>query len=1372
VTYYGVEKFDVSLGLGNDALQTGDADDRVLGGGGNDYLRTGGGADVVDGGAGYDRWQADKSAATAALVINLNVASAYKVGSVTGSVQGIEVLGAGDAVADRFFTGSGNDVITTLSNFDRDYLDTGAGDDRIVFLAGSDVARMGDGFDTLVIDWSTLGSYDTTFGSFAGTLAAGYDGLINNGANNDAQNRVSYYGVEKFDVSLGLGNDALQTGDADDRVLGGGGNDYLRTGGGADVVDGGAGYDRWQADKSAATADIRIDLGVLSNYMVAGVRGSVQGIEVLGAGDAAADRFFTGSGNDTITTLANFDRDFLDTGAGNDRVVLLAGSDVVRMGAGFDTLVVDWSAASGYDTTFGDFAGSLGGGYDGLINNGANNDGQNRVYYYGVEKFDVSLGAGNDSLFTGDGDDRVSGGAGDDYLRTGGGADIIDGGAGFDRWVADKSAATADLLLDINATSTYTVGAVAGSVKAIEALGAGDAIGDRFVTGSGNDAITTRALFTRDFLDTGAGNDKVTLLAGADVVRLGIGFDTLVVNWSGAGGYDTTFGGLLGSLAAGYDGQINNGANNDGQNRVTFFGVEKFQVALGEGNDQLQTGDGDDTVSGGGGGDYLRTGGGADIVDGGAGYDRWQADKSAATANLTINLNVASTYKVGSVTGSVQGIEVLGAGDSAADRFITGSGNDTITTLANFDRDFLETGAGNDRVVFFAGSDVARMGDGLDTLVVDWSAASGYETTFAAFSGDLATGYEGVINNGANNDGQNRVTYSGVERFEVSLGAGNDGLQTGDGDDTVSGGNGDDYLRTGGGADNIDGGDGFDRWQADKSSATADLAINLTKSSNYTVGGVTARVKNIEALGGGDGVNDRFMTGSGNDTITTRALFKSDFLDTGAGDDRAIVLGGSDVVRMGAGLDTLVVDWSGATGFDTTFGGFAGDLASGYDGLINNGANNDGQNRVAFYAVERFEVSLGEGNDSLQTGDGDDIVSGGAGGDYLRTGGGADTVDGGDGIDRWQADKSAATANLVINLAVLSAYEVAGKAGSVQGIEALGGSDADGDRFVTGTGNDVVTTGTGFLRDIIDSGAGNDTVKLLNGSDIARMGEGDDLLVIDWSGATGFDTYAGIGAGTLAAGYDGLFNNGANNDGQNRAFFFGVERFDASLGEGNDSLQTGDGADRLIGNGGGDTLLAGGGNDFLRGGAGNDTLDGGDGIDTADYSDKSDAVSVTLNGATNATVLVGGVAEDVVRNIENLRGGTGDDNLTGDGLDNQLAGGLGNDVLTGSGGHDRFLFDTVLNKNTNVDTLASFDVAEDTIVLDRTIFAAFANAGALDASAFTIGTGPTAADHRIVYNAATGDLFYDRNGDVSGGTTKFAQLDSGLALTNNNFQIV
>ena len=136
----------------------------------------------------------------------------------------------------------------------------------------------------------------------------------------------------------------------------------------------------------------------------------------------------------------------------------------------------------------------------------------------------------------------------------------------------------------------------------------------------------------------------------------------------------------------------------------------------------------------------------------------------------------------------------------------------------------------------------------------------------------------------------------------------------------------------------------------------------------------------------------------------------------------------------------------------------------------------------------------------------------------------------------------------------------------------------------------------------------------------------------------------------------------------------------------------GSGDDTLTGDSLANVLIGGGGNDMLKGGDGNDTLDGGAGIDTADYSDKTASVAVTLNGATNATVTVGGVAEDTIRNIENVTGGSGDDTLTGDSLANVLVGGGGNDMLKGGGGND------MLDGGAGVDTADYSDKTASVVV--------------------------------------------------------------------------
>ena len=91
---------------------------------------------------------------------------------------------------------------------------------------------------------------------------------------------------------------------------------------------------------------------------------------------------------------------------------------------------------------------------------------------------------------------------------------------------------------------------------------------------------------------------------------------------------------------------------------------------------------------------------------------------------------------------------------------------------------------------------------------------------------------------------------------------------------------------------------------------------------------------------------------------------------------------------------------------------------------------------------------------------------------------------------------------------------------------------------------------------------------------------------------------------------------------------------------------------------------------MLKGGAGADTLDGGAGVDTADYRDKSGCRGRHAERRHNATVKVGGVAEDTIRNIENVIGGTAGDTLTGDGLANVLAGGAATTSLKGGRGAD------------------------------------------------------------------------------------------------------
>jgi len=64
-------------------------------------------------------------------------------------------------------------------------------------------------------------------------------------------------------------------------------------------------------------------------------------------------------------------------------------------------------------------------------------------------------------------------------------------------------------------------------------------------------------------------------------------------------------------------------------------------------------------------------------------------------------------------------------------------------------------------------------------------------------------------------------------------------------------------------------------------------------------------------------------------------------------------------------------------------------------------------------------------------------------------------------------------------------------------------------------------------------------------------------------------------------------------------------------------------------------------------------------------------VEVALGGGRSAGYAAGvQTGDDAISTIENVIGGSGNDNLRGSGVDNRLQGGAGNDFLYGSGGND------------------------------------------------------------------------------------------------------
>jgi Ca2+-binding RTX toxin-like protein len=129
---------------------------------------------------------------------------------------------------------------------------------------------------------------------------------------------------------------------------------------------------------------------------------------------------------------------------------------------------------------------------------------------------------------------------------------------------------------------------------------------------------------------------------------------------------------------------------------------------------------------------------------------------------------------------------------------------------------------------------------------------------------------------------------------------------------------------------------------------------------------------------------------------------------------------------------------------------------------------------------------------------------------------------------------------------------------------------------------------------------------------------------------------------------------------------------------GNDSLSGGSGIDALIGGPGRDFLHGGSENDTLEagdgdlelldGGKGADILDGGPGAhDGVTYEFRKNSINAMIGSTTSGELDEG---DEIRITVEDLRGGEGDDILTGSDADNTLEGFTGDDVLIGKRGAD------------------------------------------------------------------------------------------------------
>jgi len=331
----------------------------------------------------------------------------------------------------------------------------------------------------------------------------------------------------------------------------------------------------------------------------------------------------------------------------------------------------------------------------------------------------------------------------------------------------------------------------------------------------------------------------------------------------------------------------------------------------------------------------------------------------------------------------------------------------------------------------------------------------------------------------------------------------------------------------------------------------------------------------------------------------------------------------STISATDAGNDTL----DGGAGNDTIYGDGGNDSLSG-------GADND-------------SLSGGSGDDRIEGGTGHDTIAGGTGNDAMSGGDdadlfvmeddfGTDKIAGGEGGKDYDVVTFDALSN---GVSVTYTGEEAGTA--TEGPNSVSFTEIE--KLVLTNSSDYVDASIGGVA--VDTGAGNDTIKVGDGAYDIDAGTGDDRIIRE-AGTTaddansvidagdGIDTYvAGSGLGAdhtvdLAAsrldhaGNDrgdllnfenvALENSAASVKGDskdNTITARGTQDNSLSGGDGNDSIDGGGGNDNLHGDAGRDTLIGGDGNDTLDGGQGDDQLTGGDGDDVFVYSGGHDTIT-------------------------------------------------------------------------------------------------------------------------------------------------------------------
>ena len=1232
----------IVAGSGDFAALTADGSTGVYinAGAGNDHVTGTGVNDFLVGGKGHDT------------LIGLAGNDSFLGGAGNDSID----AGTGDNWING---GEGNDTITAGSGADT--IDGGAGDDSITAGDGDNDIKGGEGDDTIT---AGDGANSIDGGEGNNTITAGNGGnIIQGGDGNDT-------------ITSGTGNDSIDAGAGNDIIAAGGGVDTINAGAGNDIIqvgdaelqigtliDGGEGYDTLELtndDPTVARSNDgravnfnsieRFHFDANTELRAQAVQFSGKDIDITGgATPADANSHLhldaTGQYRVDLTTLD------VSTGELADRNLPAFTGVITTDFSGNQTVNNAFFGSSGRDNVIG------GDGND-VIQGGAGND----TLDGGAGNDLIAGGAGADHLYGGTGNDTLVGEQADEVLDGGAGTDILQLGADFN----DANDAQINDIEEIQLTAANLNVSLDAQTEDLNIKG--HATGPSTITGGiSNDTITGGK--AADKLSGGAGNDTFVGFVGKDTINGGTGDDTLELTATSADLNNAKNDQLVGVETV-------SGAGVQTDLRIDLSGQEEgFHIIGGEKNDTLIGGkNGPNTLEGGIGNDTLIGGDkddtfidfiGEDSIDGGEGDD-------------TLKLTGTSTALNGATNDQVKNVEAVDAFGAGAAVLIDLSIQSEGFSITGSDHDdTINGGQEADSIVGGDGDDIINGGAGNDTINGD-------------AGNDSINGGEGddSIDGGAGDD----IILGGTGNDTINGGAGKDDITGGAGNDSIDAGVGNDTIRGFEGTDTVDGGAGNDTLILQATSQDLNIAANnqLLNVKNVTAASATQAVE-IDLSNQADLAGFTITGSANNDTITGSQA--ADSINAGAGNDTIIGYTVGDTVNGGDGIDTLVV--TEAHTIQTTNDNQLVNLekvdASGANAGVLIQLDNQSEGFEVTGSAFADTLRGGDGNDTINAGNGDDFIDGGIGNDSINAGNGNDTifnfighdtVDGGQGTDTLVVEQNSAADLKNAEDDHLKNVEIV-QIGGMVGVEVDLGKQTEG--F-------IIRSAAGYA-DSIKGSQGNDTIYGYEENDVLDGGLGQNELRITANFTDSSDQQIER-LQTIILGGNNLSVDFSHQTEDLEIKDFEGPTSNATIigGRGDDTIRADDGDDSIVGGDGADWIYAGAGNDTILGNEEDALLNGGAGTDvlqidaffTSRHDDQivsieeveliADQLVVDLTEQNEAFVIRGFAtgSSNITggQNHDTIYGGTGDDTIDGFAGNDIIHGGAGNDNIHGGAGND------------------------------------------------------------------------------------------------------